>query len=47
MYVKQHLTSVMINKEVKVLMELESFTKVEGGGLTTAGKKTAVRTLGF
>ena len=37
----------MINKEVKVLMELESFTKVGGGALTTAGKKTAVRMVGF
>lgn len=32
----------MINKEVKVLMELESFTKgcvCVGGGVTTAGTK--------
>lgn len=37
---------MLINKEVKVLMELESFTKV-GEGVTTAGTKTAVRISGF
>lgn len=39
-----------INKEVKVLMELESFTKVcvfGVGGVTAAGKKTAVRISGL
>jgi hypothetical protein len=39
---------VIINKEVKVLLELESFTKVYGrGGVATAGKKTAVRIIGL